>query len=50
MTDNRSRIAIAVPAGTMRRVVAGPDGISFLCVGGRPGAVYEPVKRFLGEG
>jgi quercetin dioxygenase-like cupin family protein len=40
------RTAIAIPAGTRRRVHAGDEGLSFLCVGGVPGAAYEPMARF----
>jgi quercetin dioxygenase-like cupin family protein len=37
------RVAIMVPPGTPRRMVAGPEGLSILCIGGRPGAPYEIV-------
>jgi quercetin dioxygenase-like cupin family protein len=42
------RVAVVVRAGTRRRTVAGPAGLSLLCVGGVPGA-YRPVERFLPE-
>jgi uncharacterized cupin superfamily protein len=40
------RVAVAIPAGTRRRTRAGDEGLSYLCVGGVPGAAYQPVKRF----
>jgi quercetin dioxygenase-like cupin family protein len=33
---------ILVLADARRNPAAGPDGMSFLCVGGVPGGVYEP--------
>jgi quercetin dioxygenase-like cupin family protein len=33
---------ILVPPGARRNPEAGPDGLSFICVGGVPGGVYEP--------
>ena len=33
---------ILVSADARRNPAAGPDGMSFLCVGGVPGGVYEP--------
>ena len=36
-----SETLIRVPAGTMRKVVAGPDGIQMLVLGGTPGQLYE---------
>jgi len=33
---------ILVSPDAKRRPTAGPDGLSFLCVGGVPGGVYEP--------
>ena len=30
------------PAGTMRQVKAGSEGITWLCVGAPPGRGYEP--------
>lgn len=32
---------VRVPAGVMRKVHAGPEGIRMLVIGGCPGAVYE---------
>jgi mannose-6-phosphate isomerase-like protein (cupin superfamily) len=32
---------IAVQAGTMRKVIAGDEGIRMLIIGGKPGSVYE---------
>jgi quercetin dioxygenase-like cupin family protein len=40
------RIAVAIPPGTRRRVHAGEEGLSYLCVGGVPAAGYRPVERF----
>jgi quercetin dioxygenase-like cupin family protein len=40
------RVAVAIPAGTRRRVRAGDEGLSFLCIGSVPGGAYEPVERF----
>jgi mannose-6-phosphate isomerase-like protein (cupin superfamily) len=36
-----SETLIRVPAGTMRKVVSGPDGIRMLVLGGTPGQLYE---------
>ena len=33
---------VLVPAESRRRPAAGPDGMSFLVIGGVPGGVYEP--------
>jgi quercetin dioxygenase-like cupin family protein len=33
---------ILVSPDARRRPTAGPDGLSFICVGGVPGGVYEP--------
>jgi mannose-6-phosphate isomerase class I len=33
---------ILVSPDAKRRPSAGPDGLSFLCVGGVPGGIYEP--------
>jgi quercetin dioxygenase-like cupin family protein len=33
---------VLVPAEAKRRPTAGPDGMSFLVIGGVPGGVYEP--------
>lgn len=33
---------VSVRAGTMRKVLAGPDGLRLLVVGGVPGAAYAP--------
>lgn len=33
---------VFVPAGTMRQVKAGSEGITWLCVGAPPGRGYEP--------
>jgi hypothetical protein len=33
---------VLVPPDARRRPAAGPDGMSFLVIGGVPGGVYEP--------
>jgi mannose-6-phosphate isomerase-like protein (cupin superfamily) len=33
---------VFVPAGTMRQVRAGPNGVRFICVGAPPGRGYTP--------
>ncbi len=33
---------VRVNAGTARRLASGPEGLRVLCVGGVPGAAYEP--------
>ena len=33
---------VRVNAGTGRRLSSGPDGLRVLCIGGVPGAAYEP--------
>jgi hypothetical protein len=33
---------VLVSPDARRRPAAGPEGMSFLCVGGVPGGVYEP--------
>jgi quercetin dioxygenase-like cupin family protein len=33
---------VLVPPASKRRPAAGPDGLSFLVIGGVPGGVYEP--------
>jgi quercetin dioxygenase-like cupin family protein len=38
-----SRVAVMVPPGTPRRMVAGPEGLSFLSIEGKPGALDEIV-------
>jgi hypothetical protein len=41
---------VRVASGTMRKIWPGPDGIRVLCLGGIPGAVYEPpANSQLGE-
>jgi quercetin dioxygenase-like cupin family protein len=40
------RVAIMVPPGTPRRTVAGPEGLSILCIGGRPGVPSEIIPPF----
>lgn len=40
---------VRVAAGTDRKVLAGPDGLRVLVVGGKPGAIYEaPPSSQLG--
>ena len=38
-------VAVRVGAGTRRRVLAGPDGLRLLVVGGVPGKPYQPWSR-----
>ena len=41
---------VSVPAGTMRKVYPGDDGIRLLIVGGKPGEAYEvPVASSVTE-
>lgn len=40
------RVVVSVPAGTRRQIVAGPEGVSVLVVGGVPGRAYEVPERF----
>lgn len=35
---------VRVDAGTARVLTSGPDGLRVLCVGGIPGAPYEPAE------
>ena len=35
-----------VSAGVSRTIVAGPEGVRVLCVGGVPGVAYEPPEHF----
>jgi quercetin dioxygenase-like cupin family protein len=35
---------VLVPPESRRRPTAGPDGMSFLVIGGVPGGVYEPFE------
>jgi uncharacterized cupin superfamily protein len=35
---------VRVDAGTDRALSSGPDGLRVLCIGGVPGAVYEPAE------
>lgn len=36
------RVAISIPAGTPRHIIAGPEGVGFIAVGGVPGQAYDP--------
>jgi len=40
---------VRVDAGTARTLTSGPDGLRVLCVGGVPGAAYEPPSWSAGE-
>lgn len=40
------RVAVSVPSGVRRQAVAGPDGLSYICVGAPPGRPYEPPEFF----
>jgi hypothetical protein len=44
--DFGPRILVRVDAGTTRQAIAGSQGLTYLCVGGRPGAAYEPTQKF----
>jgi hypothetical protein len=35
---------VRVDAGTARALTSGPDGLRVLCIGGVPGAAYEPPE------
>jgi gentisate 1,2-dioxygenase len=41
---------VCVDAGTPRVLTSGSDGLRVLCIGGVPGAAYEPPEWSSGEG
>jgi quercetin dioxygenase-like cupin family protein len=41
-----ARVVIAVQPGARRRPLAGPSGLSLMCVGGVVGEAYQPMAKF----
>lgn len=39
-------VLVRVSPGTTRQPIAGSHGLTYLCVGGRPRAAYEPLDKF----
>lgn len=44
--DISPRVAVAIPSGVIRQTVAGPEGLSYICVGATPGRPYEIPEFF----
>ena len=42
----RKGLYLAVSADAVRQPIAGPDGLSWVCVGAVPGGGYEPRGPF----
>lgn len=44
--DFGPRTLVRVDAGTTRQAIAAHRGLTYLCVGGRPGDAYESTQKF----